>query len=97
MVRAHSDIGHLYILLSKIYLKKTELTNSVHSFTSCSSHHLFVGQYVQQMSVKHWGSDNHTACRQIYTGGQSGSGDQDPDEALTESTLQDVSLIKCQT
>ena len=72
-------------------------TCSVNPFSPSTSCHLFICEWVQQVSIEGGGSNDDPASRQINPWRQCGGSSQDSDHALTKGSFQHISLVKRQT
>ena len=72
-------------------------TFSVDTFPPSPACHLPVDKGIQHSPVEHYTSDDHPPSRKVHPRGESGSGHENFDCTLTESSLKNVPLIKAQT
>ena len=73
------------------------ITFCVNALPASSANHLLVGQRVNDLPVEHYRPDDDPPSREVHPRGESGGGLQDLDESLSESPLNDIPLVKCQT
>ena len=73
------------------------LTTWVNAFPASSASHLFVGQCVDNGTMKHRSAYNDSTCWQVDTRWQRRRRDEDTQGTVAERTLDDIAFVKRQT